>query len=140
KTLLSSKKSPFSVKTDDSDLLSLLDEDDRSKFMEQLHNQCTASVAKNFGKLVHFSAESVGSTRCIVDYVRTRLPFMGSLYDFPEVSELLSDSVKEENLESNNLYTFLKTLPFSTLFQNVNPINVSSPRIQDLLKHTIRQT
>ncbi|KAF8934535.1 hypothetical protein BGZ52_004134 [Haplosporangium bisporale] len=140
KTPLSSKKSPFSLKTDDSDLLSLLDEDDRSKFMEQLHNQCTASVAKNFGKLVHFSAESVGSTRCIVDYVRTRLPFMGSLYDFPEVSELLSDSVKEENLESNNLYTFLKTLPFSTLFQNVNPINVSSPRIQDLLKHAIRQT
>lgn len=140
KTPLSSTKSPFSVKTDDSDLLSLLDEDDRSKFMEQLRNQCSASVAKNFGKLVHFSAESVGSTRCIVDYVRTRLPFMGSLYDFPEVSELLSDSAKEEDLESNTLYTFLKTLPFSTLFQNVNPTNVSSPRIQDLLKHTIRQT
>lgn len=137
---LSSKTSPFSVKTDDSDLLSLLDEDDRSKFMEQLRHQCSASVAKNFGKIVHFSAESVGSTRCIVDYIRTRLPFVGSLYDFPEVSELLSDSVKEEDLERNTLYTFLKTLPFSTLFQNVNATNVSSPRIKDLLKHTIRQT
>ncbi|KAG0336694.1 hypothetical protein BG000_006256 [Podila horticola] len=139
KTSLSSKKTPFSAKTNDSHLHGLLDEDDRSKFMEQLRNQCSASVAKNFGKIVQFSAESVGSTRCIVDYIRTRFPFMGSLYDFPEVSELLSDSVKDEELESNTLYTFLKTLPFSTLFQNSNPTNVSSPHIQDLLKHTIRR-
>ncbi|KAG0352848.1 hypothetical protein BG005_007781 [Podila minutissima] len=138
KKSLISKKTPFSVKADDSDLLSLLDEDDRSKFMEQLRDQCSASVAKNFGKIVQFAAESVGSTRCIVDYVRTRLPFMGSLYDFPEVSELLSDTVQEEDLESNILYTFLKTLPFPTLFQNASPTNVSSPRIQGLLKHAIR--
>ncbi|KAG0099120.1 hypothetical protein BGZ93_009097 [Podila epicladia] len=139
KTSLSSKKTPFSVQADDGDLLSLLNEDDRSKFMDQLRSQCSASIAKNFGKIVQFSAESVGSTRCIVDYIRTRLPFMGSLYDFPEVSELLSDSVKEEDLKSNTLYTFMKMLPFPTLFQNASPTSVSSPRIQELLKHTIRQ-
>ncbi|KAG0343372.1 hypothetical protein BG004_005354, partial [Podila humilis] len=139
-------KTIFSSKTNDSVLLSLLTGDDRSKFMEWLPNQPMASVAKNFGNLVVLSAESMGSTRCIVDYINIRSPFMGSLYDFPDIVNLLGTTTQEEDEEeeeegkdSKALDMFLRALPFSTLFQNTNSSNVSNRRVQDLLKVSASQ-
>ncbi|KAF9415620.1 hypothetical protein BGZ94_010452 [Podila epigama] len=133
------KAAPFTKKTDGTDLLSLLDNEDRTKFMDHLHLQSSASIAHNFSKIVHFSAESLGATRCITDYIRTRMPFMGFLYDIPEVAALLNDNVDEEILDQNTIYAFLKTLPFATLFQNCTPKSVSTGGVLGLLNHAIHQ-
>ncbi|KAF9094869.1 hypothetical protein BGX23_001439 [Mortierella sp. AD031] len=123
-----------SKKVDDTALLQLLKSNDRMAFATNLQGQCAAGVARNFKQVVEYSAVSKESTEALVDYIRTRYPFAGSIYDFADVAALLKQS------EQNPIYDFLQDIPFPTLFRNTRPSDLSNTVVQGLLKHSIDQT
>ncbi|KAG0273711.1 hypothetical protein BGZ95_010495 [Linnemannia exigua] len=129
-----------SKKVDDNSLVQLLKSSDRSAFATNLQENCAAGVAKNFRQVVEYSIVSKESTSALVDYIRTRYPFAGSIYDFSNVALLFEQTDRDRDTEQDLVLDFLRELPFSTLFCNTRPAHLSKSFVQDLLKHSVGQT
>ncbi|KAF9126633.1 hypothetical protein BGW39_006476 [Mortierella sp. 14UC] len=134
------KNSKLPKKVDDAPLLQLLKASDRSAFATNLQEQCAAGVARNFKQIVEYSIDSRESTNALVDYIKTRYPFSGSIYDFPEVALRLGQSDDDSDMEQDSILDFLQELSFPTLFCNTRPAHLSNPFVRDLLKHSVSQT
>ncbi|KAK3842885.1 MAG: ribosome 60S biogenesis N-terminal-domain-containing protein, partial [Linnemannia gamsii] len=132
--------SKTSKKVDDNSLLQLLKSSDRSAFATNLQGHCAAGVARNFRQVVEYSVVSRGSTSALVDYITTRYPFAGSIYDFSDVALLLEQTDRDSDTEQDLVLDFLRKLPFSTLFCNTRPAHLSKSLVQDLLKYSVGQT
>ncbi|KAG0049349.1 hypothetical protein BGZ83_005861 [Gryganskiella cystojenkinii] len=130
---------------DSTQLLSLLNEEDRSAFVQGLQGQSAASVASNFVKVVEYALKSRVTEECLVDFVQTHFPFAGSIYSVPDVSALLAmesmDSEEEEGgQQANIIHTFLKAVPFPALFENATSSSVSDPFVLALLRTVARDS
>ncbi|KAF9403252.1 hypothetical protein BGX21_005853 [Mortierella sp. AD011] len=128
-----------SRKADSGSLLRLLKANDSSAFISKLQLENASSVAANFKRLVEHVKTNTGSTECLADYIGTRYPFAGSIYDFADIAAL-AKKANHQDLEQDDVYLFLRKLPFPVLFSNTNPAAMSMKFIQDLLKHTIKET
>lgn len=137
---LTATSSKPSKKMDDAALLQLLRSSDRTAFAANLQEQCAAVVARNFKQVVEYATNSRESTNALVDFIRTRYPFAGSIYDFSAVAVLLEQSEQDTEMEQNPIRDFLQELPFPALFCNTRPSDLSKSVVQDLLKHSISQT
>ncbi|KAG0202965.1 hypothetical protein BGX28_004598 [Mortierella sp. GBA30] len=126
-------------KVDSHRLLRCMESNDVSEFVSHLKDQSAASVTQNFTRVVEYSARSVRSRECLLEYVRTRFPFTGSIYDVTDVASLLDQAGHPNGLEQDTVYDFLKALPFPSLFSNTEPSTVSNPVVQSLLNYAIEQ-
>lgn len=124
---------------DDAALLKLLKSNDRTAFATDLHGQCAAGVARNFKQVVEFAINSRESTNALVDFIRTRYPFAGSIYDISAVAALLEQSDQDKEMEQDVIHDFLQELPFPVLFCNTRPSDLSNSVVQDQLKRSIGQ-
>ncbi|KAF9959147.1 hypothetical protein BGZ72_010277 [Mortierella alpina] len=127
-------------KIDNSQLIQLLKSADPSEFLTLLKNQSAVSVAKCFKSTVEYSSRSDQATECLVDYVRTRFPFTGSIYGIPDVEQLLEQDGQQEGLGHDAVFIFLQKLPFPTLFSNSSPSTISNTTVQTLLRGAIART
>ncbi|KAF9285338.1 hypothetical protein BGZ88_009569 [Linnemannia elongata] len=128
-------------KVNDADLIQLLKSSDRTAFATNLQVQCAAGVAKNFKQIVEYAIDSREVTNALVDYIRTRYPFAGSIYDFSDVAGLLEQSDQDNVMEVQDpVHGFLQELPFPSLLCNTRPSDLSNSVVQDLLKHSIDRT
>ncbi|KAF9361204.1 hypothetical protein BGX26_005028 [Mortierella sp. AD094] len=128
-----------SRKADSSSLLRLLKANDPLAFISELQLGSASSVAANFKRLVEHVKTNTESTECLVDYIRTRYPFTGSIYDFADIAAL-AKTAGHQDLEQDDVYLFLRKLSFPVLFNNTRPSAMSMKFIQDLLKHAVKET
>ncbi|KAF9438011.1 hypothetical protein BGZ76_010215 [Entomortierella beljakovae] len=110
-----------------------------SEFISELQHSPASIVSENFRKLIDNTKSSVTLTDCLKDYIETRFPFAGSIYDFSDISTLTNDNAKEGH-EGDPAVLFLKNIPFHVLFNNAYPKALSRKFVQDLLCQTIGQT
>lgn len=133
--------SKASKKVDDAALLQLLKSSDRTAFATNLQVQCAAGVARNFRQVVEYAIDSRESANALADYIRTRYPFAGSIYDFCDVAVLLKRSDQDNEMEVQDpVLGFLQELPFPSLFCNTRPSDLTNSVVQDLLKRSIGWT
>ncbi|KAF9968574.1 hypothetical protein BGZ70_002099 [Mortierella alpina] len=113
---------------------------DPSEFITLLKQQSAASMAKCFRSAVEYASSSIQATECLADFVRTRFPFAGSIYNVPDVERLLEQEGRRDELEHDAVYIFLQRLLFPSLFRNTNPFTVSNTTVRSLLKDAIART
>ncbi|CAO3573240.1 unnamed protein product [Mortierella alpina] len=127
-------------KTDSGQQIKLLKSGDPSEFITLLKQQSAASMAKCFRSAVEYASMSIQATECLVDFVRTRFPFAGSIYNIPDVERLLEEEARRDGLEHDAVYIFLQRLSFPILFRNTNPLAASNTAVQNFLKGAIART
>ncbi|KAF9931389.1 hypothetical protein FBU30_010317 [Linnemannia zychae] len=132
------KNSKSSKTADDSTLLHLLETNNRTTFINELRKQCAAGIARNFKKVVEYSIGNNESTCALMDYIGTRYPFAGSIYDFFDIASLLAQANRDE-MDHDSIYGFLQNLPFNVLFRSIRPSDLSKPLVQNLLQYSIRR-
>ncbi|KAF9918456.1 hypothetical protein BX616_008676 [Lobosporangium transversale] len=126
------------LKGDNASLDQLLDPNGISKFVSELQNQSAGVVAINFKRLINYVGADERLIECLMDYIQTRFPFAGSIYDFPDISSIknLNDSYEGEQ---DIVYTFLRRLPFRILFNNASASMISNRFVKKLLTHNLME-
>ncbi|KAG0365693.1 ribosome 60S biogenesis N-terminal-domain-containing protein [Gamsiella multidivaricata] len=119
--------------------LQRLSADDHSIFVAELHEQNAASVSIHFRQFVEYTMKSIELTECLIDYVRTRYPFAGSIYSFPDVSAFMGDTKQQDHLAQDPVYGMLLKLGFTSLFDNVSSSVVSDPFVLSLLTQAAKE-
>ncbi|KAI8602359.1 ribosome 60S biogenesis N-terminal-domain-containing protein, partial [Dissophora ornata] len=112
---------------------------DHATFVAELHQQSAMSISTNFKRVVEYAKTSYESRECLLDYLRTRHPFAGSIYAFPDVAALMKTKHQLEDLEQDTVHGFLKKLPFPVLFNNAMAPTVSNAFIQGLLMRSVKE-